>query len=242
MPGAPSIYGADFQSISFAEKGAGYNSDLTPSVNLEQALRYMDTKLGELVSTMKSANTFDSTLIILTAKHGQSPINRTELLWIDPDALINATEVVVAGSALDDAGYLWLANNSDTQTAVNNLMALKTELHIDDIYYGDSAISNGFGDARFDSRAPDIIVKTQVGVIFTDGSPKKTAEHGGLNFDDVSVALFASHPSIKACQNKQTGISTRQIAPTVLKALGLDPMFLEGVRAESTPILPGLPF
>lgn len=201
----------------------------------------MDTKLGELVATMESAGMYDKTLIMLSAKHGQSPIDRSELKWVDPDSLINATAVDVAGSALDDTGLLWLANSSDTALAVKNLQALKSELHILDIWSGASAIANGFGDASRDSRAPDIVIKTEPGVIFTRGSAQKTAEHGGFNHDDVAVALFASHPMIKGCKDN-TAVSTRSIAPTALKALGLDPLYLEGVRAEATPLLPGLPF
>jgi hypothetical protein len=33
-------------------------------------------------------------------------------------------------------------------------------------------------------------------------------------------------------------VTTAQIAPTILKVLGLDPNDLEAVRAENTPVLP----
>ena len=33
---------------------------------------------------------------------------------------------------------------------------------------------------------------------------------------------------------------TTQVAPTILRALGLDPNRLDGVRKEGTPVLPGL--
>jgi hypothetical protein len=35
-------------------------------------------------------------------------------------------------------------------------------------------------------------------------------------------------------------VGTLQVAPTILKALGLDPNSLDGVRLEGTPILPGV--
>jgi hypothetical protein len=34
-------------------------------------------------------------------------------------------------------------------------------------------------------------------------------------------------------------VATTQIAPTILKVLGLDPDELDGVRIEGTPMLPG---
>jgi hypothetical protein len=37
-------------------------------------------------------------------------------------------------------------------------------------------------------------------------------------------------------------VSTNQVAPTILKALGLDPDELDGVRMEGTQSLPELPF
>ena len=35
-------------------------------------------------------------------------------------------------------------------------------------------------------------------------------------------------------------VETTQVAPTIVKALGLDPNALDGVRIEGTPVLPDL--
>jgi hypothetical protein len=37
-------------------------------------------------------------------------------------------------------------------------------------------------------------------------------------------------------------VETAQVAPTILKVLGLDPNALDAVRKEGTPVLPGLHF
>jgi hypothetical protein len=37
-------------------------------------------------------------------------------------------------------------------------------------------------------------------------------------------------------------VQTKQVAPTILKALGLDPASLQAVQKEGTQELPGLPF
>lgn len=74
-------------------------------------------------------------------------------------------------------------------------------------------------------------------MIYTTGS--KIAEHGGLSPDDLDVPLFVSNPCLKAAN--YTGlVETRQIGPTVVKALGFDPLLLQGVQIEGTPVLPGL--
>jgi len=97
----------------------------------------------------------------------------------------------------------------------------------------------GLGDGR-DPRTPDIIVTPNVGVIYT-GSSKKQEEHGGFAHDDVNVVLVVSGAGMKP-GTVYSEVGTNQIAPTILRALGLDPNQLDGVRLEGTQELPALPF
>ncbi|HMH01858.1 MAG TPA: hypothetical protein VK555_10615, partial [Terriglobales bacterium] len=55
---------------------------------------------------------------------------------------------------------------------------------------------------------------------------------------DTHVPLLVSHPSLGR-QEIKFPIQTAQIAPTILKVLGLDPNSLRAVREERTPSLPG---
>jgi hypothetical protein len=64
-------------------------------------------------------------------------------------------------------------------------------------------------------------------------SQSKTAERGGLSDDDRHVAYFASNPQLKK-RLVIDPVSTRQVAPTILAALGLDPKMLKGAVAEGT--------
>jgi arylsulfatase A-like enzyme len=73
-------------------------------------------------------------------------------------------------------------------------------------------------------------------VIYTGGS--RIAEHGGFNEDDTHVALLISRPGFRKL-SINAAVATVQIAPTVLKVLGVDPNELEAVRLESTQVLPG---
>jgi len=69
--------------------------------------------------------------------------------------------------------------------------------------------------------------------------PNWQAEHGGFNKDDTNVALLVSNPGIKS-ESISNAVATTQIAPSILKLLGLDPWALQAVREEHTELLPQL--
>ena len=100
-----------------------------------------------------------------------------------------------------------------------------------------ASLRNKFNDPRRDQRTPDIVLKVNTGVIFTGGS--KIAEHGGLNEDDVHVALLISLPGIKH-ETVKTPVTNQQVAPTIVKALGFDPGQLQAVQREHIRVLPFL--
>ena len=91
-----------------------------------------------------------------------------------------------------------------------------------------------------DPRTPDIIVTPNVGVTYT-GSASKLEEHGGFSHDDTNVMLLLSNPGI-APRTIYSEVGTLQVAPTILKALGLNPSELDGVRREGTQVLPAVQF
>src|SRR5262249_50827335 len=91
-----------------------------------------------------------------------------------------------------------------------------------------------------DPRTPDIVVQPNEGVVYT-GSLKKQAEHGGFAPNDVEAMVLVSNPKIKT-KTLGTPVETRQVAPTILSLLGLDPSSLDAVRLEGTSVLPGIQF
>ena len=84
-----------------------------------------------------------------------------------------------------------------------------------------------------DPRTPDIIVLPNVGVVYT-GSLKKQSEHGGFAWDDTNVMILVSNPEFER-RTIHSFVETTQVAPTILKFLGLDPDDLDAVRKEGTP-------
>jgi hypothetical protein len=143
------------------------------------------------------------------------------------------------GPTEDDVSLVWLKSSADTDASVKILEdnASAAGIALGQIYYG-TTLSINFNDPTVDPRTPDIIVTPNVGVTYS-GSKAKLAEHGGFAHDDTNVMLLVSNPSFQA-KTVRTEVGTAQVAPTILKALDINPTTLYAVRVEGTPVLPGV--
>jgi hypothetical protein len=247
-PGVPAIFGMNFQAVSVAQKNArtpdgGYlDAAGTAGAELAHALAHTDASIGRMVDELKAQKRFADTLIIVTAKHGQSPIDKSLVRKVDGDAVAALIDAVapLAGHIEDDVALYWLKDPNTAPAAVAALLQPGTlDPSIDTVYSAASAHFRGmFGDPRRDSHTPDLVVKLKKGTIYSL-STKKNAEHGGFADDDSHVALIVSNPALEPCSVSQT-VRTKQVAATVLAALGLDLFKLDAVRAEGTMPLPKL--
>jgi hypothetical protein len=246
--GVPAVFGTNFQAVSVGEKLAvdpvtgakGGYADVngTPNAGLAGELDFVDQSLGKIVNELKAQRLYDSTLIIISAKHGQSPIDVSKRRGIgggQPAATIGSAE---AFDISDDGSLIWLTSPSLAPAVVTNLSlpANQQALGIQEIFSG-AALRNKFDDPRLDPRTPDIILKVNTGVIFTGGT--KLSEHGGFNEDDVHTALLVSLPNLEPV-TIAAATSNQQVAPTIIRALGLDPQELQAVRKEQIRVLPFL--
>jgi len=255
--GVPAIFGMNFQAVSVAQKVTfdGYaDAAGTPSVELESSLDFVNDALQSMLDTLSTEHLLDDTLIIVGAKHGQSPIDVAKLHMIfssahpNPEAVLDVTDpadllgsggVNVAFEVADDVALLWLNDQTQLATAVSILQADQqgpNAARIQTIYSG-PALKQLFGDPK-KGRTPDIIVQPIPGTIYS-GSAKKIAEHGGFAPDDTHVLLVVSNPSLDP-GTVDVPVTNQQVAPTILTALGLDPQDLEAVRREGTRTLPGI--
>ena len=101
-----------------------------------------------------------------------------------------------------------------------------------------SVLAPLYGNPFGNTRTPDFIARTVHGLIYTSGT--KLAEHGGFFVpDDRNVALLLSNPKINPA-TVNDNVETRQIAPTILNVLGINPKELDGARKENSKVLPGL--
>jgi hypothetical protein len=279
-PGTPAVFGMNFQAVSVGQKLAKDNSDgscgddLDPKLNgqtggyrdgsgaptdvLAYGLQKTDEALGSMIKALKDEGLYKSTLFIVTAKHGQSPINPVkvnkpghfaDLVAALPDAGTNPAAIALANAAHcstgpcgfvqdDDIALIWLEDQSQTKQVAAYLNANANALFIEEVLAG-AEIKLKFNDPATDSRTPDILVQPVYGTVYTT-SKKKNAEHRGFSFGDTNVGLIVSNPDLRARRVK-TPVATSQVAPTILRALGIDPRALKSVRAEHTAMLPGLP-
>ena len=258
---APTVFGMNFQAVSVGQKlhekslaitGGYQDAAGTPSAALLSQIEFVDASIGKMVQELKNRGLYDSTLIIISAKHGQSPIdpNRVQRIPHDlpsdqaPSDVLGGIGTGLVGGGLvgqaleDDVSLIWLTDQTQTAASVAKLEAAEASIGAGEIFSGPS-LDLIFNDPKVDSRTPDIIVAPNVGVTYTGGS-KKIAEHGGFAEDDRHVMLLVSNPNLDS-RNVTSTVQTAQIAPTILKALHLDPDQLQAVQKEHTQVLPGVP-
>jgi hypothetical protein len=286
--GTPAIFGLNFQTLSVAQKiisdpttligpdkngnyttsapqAGGYqlvNGKVVPGPVVSSALDYVNAELGRMVAAIHREGLANSTTIIVTAKHGQSPQNPNQLVTVKDGPIIDAinaawanthpsnTKLIVAGTD-DDLWQSYLSDNSQTaDNFVKNYLWSHTAQGLDvndnpvtvqhsglaQIWAGADA-AQFFGVSVNNGHYPDVFGKVQEGVVYS--GPTKLAEHGGMNIGDTHVLMVVNGPDIKAQVNSHP-VETTQVAPTILYVLGLKPDALTAVQKEGTPVLPGL--
>ena len=279
----PTIFGMNFQAVSVGQKliepksairtdantGGYEDAQGSPRPKMLAEIQFVDAAIGQMVAALKHEGLLDSTTVIITAKHGQSPIDPNRFFPIPGNSGNNGTppsgivgNLLPAvyndpnnglGLAEDDISQIWLADSNRTGDAVTALENAATAIGPGQIYHGASlnTLFNPPGVPEHpgpccklreggDPRTPDIVVIPNVGVVYT-GNLKKQSEHGGYAWDDTNVMLLVSNPRIEA-RTIHSFVETAQVAPTILKILGLDPDALDAVRQEGTPVLPFLFF
>ncbi len=278
-PGVPDVFGMNFQAVSVGQKLAidnfdgscvadhgslngqpgGYKDGSgTPTAVLAYALDQTDAALASMIQALKNQKIYDSTLFIVTAKHGQSPIKPLKINkpghFADvvaklPDGTTNPAAIAITGANAcpkgpcgfvndDGIALIWLADQSMDKQVRDYLNANAVPLFIDEVMAGDE-LTLRFGDPLKDTRTPDLIVRPTYGTIYTTSDKPKNAEHGGYNYGDTNVGLVVSLPGLQA-KTIKSPVTSAQVAPTILRALGLDPQALKSVRVEKTHPLPGL--
>jgi len=270
----------NFQAVSVGQKlpiGGYLDAVGDPKAPLAQAIAHTDASIGRMVDALEDRGLLRSTAIIITAKHGQSPIDFSRLAMeggghapvqtvADPLPFIKKADPNVDNGAgplgesteghfqTDDVGILWLQNQSTSNrdAVVGQLKANAAAIFANvnppatifdaNITYGEELAEiygdPTSGDALAHARAPNVFIQPNAGVIYS-GSSKKIAEHGGGTVDDTNVALLVVWKGLES-RSIHHRVSTRQIAPTIVKVLGLDPRSLDSVRKEHTRVLPGL--
>jgi predicted AlkP superfamily pyrophosphatase or phosphodiesterase len=151
----PTVFGTNFQTLSVAQKApvkdhGGYlDASFTPGEQVANAITYADESLGRIVSELKQRSLYTSTVIIVTAKHGQSPADNSKLVkhgdtltklleannYLDPAGKFGQNSTTsgnlndgsgLAGTGFaqtDDVGLIWLRDRSQVDAVVATLKA-----------------------------------------------------------------------------------------------------------------------
>ena len=188
------------RAFRVAVGSGGYTDAIgTPTPLMLKQIEFVDSAIGKFVSELENQHVYGSTLIVITAKHGQSPVDtqryngdKTSPVTTSPskigDSCLPDSESNAGGQigpTEDDVSLLWLTKCT-AEDAVDTLEktspASSNIAGIGQIFWGPGIrqLFNAPGmppDA--DPRTPDIIVTPNVGVTYS-GSTAKHAEHGGL--------------------------------------------------------------
>ena len=270
----PAIFGMNFQTVSVAQKlvdpikscvrtspppstcdpsyvPGGYEPGSTSSApiftpQLTGGIKSVDTAVGSMVNELRNQGVLGSTTIIITAKHGQSPIDPSTLAKIGHKETTDLTNAGVTPAQVtdDDVALAWLKNQSQTDAAVqalNNDKNGANNARIDYVLSGQT-LADQFNSPTQDPRTPDLIVQPIPGTIYST-STAKVSEHGGFSEDDTHVAMLDVNGA-NLINNSHVGntvstsVRTYEVAPTVLADLGLNPNKLDSVRREGVQVLP----
>src|ERR1700736_1791601 len=149
----------NFQAVSVGqkliEKGVkgGYTDAAgTPTRSMLSEIKFVDGAIGQFIGELKEKHLYESTTIIVTAKHGQSPVDTHRFFPIPGHSGANGTspagvlgltylpdsEINQIGPTEDDISLLWLKPGADLVSAVNLLESKATVAGIGEIFYGPS--------------------------------------------------------------------------------------------------------
>src|ERR1019366_6491677 len=275
----PVIFGMNFQAVSVGEKliengvfGGYQDAAGNPTPKLLSEIEFVDAAIGQMVEALQDQNLLGSTTIIITAKHGQSPIDPARFFPIPGHSglngtspanllaaqnLIPAVEVAGPGPTEDDISQLWLSPGNttatNTLTAVGVLEANAKTAGIGEIFY--------FTSLETMFNAPGVpTVNGPCCVLLPGGDPRTpdiiVAPNVGVVYTG-SKSKQAEHGGFAhddthvmllvsnpdlQSRTIDSFVETTQVAPTILSILGLDPNSLQAVQMEGTPVLPGLTF
>ena len=273
----PAIFGMNFQAVSVGEKliengvKGGYTDAAgDPTIELASEIKFADAAIGQMVEELQDQHLLNSTTIIITSKHGQSPIDPNRFFPIPGHSgsngtspanllqaagLVPAAEIAGPGPTEDDISQLWLSPGNTTATntlaAVNLLETNAKTAGIGEIFYLSSL------ETMFNAPGVPTVNGPCCGLL-PGGDPRTpdiiVAPNIGVIYTGSSSKqeehggfAFDDTNVMLLVSNPSfqprtitSWVETMQVAPTILQILGLDPGSLDAVKMEGTRVLPGL--
>jgi hypothetical protein len=277
----PTLFGMNFQVVSVGQKliersltpivtGGYLDNEGRPTDALLKEIQFADASIGQMVTMLKSRRLYGSTLIVISSKHGQSPIDSKRYLGIGVpsnspvttspamilDALLPPSEqpfppgdptgdAPQIGPTEDDISLLWLTDPSQTANAVG---MLESQSPTTSNIAGMGEIFSGPGIAQMfnpPGLPPNGDPRTpdiivQPNIGATYSGSHKKLAEHGGFAHDDLNVIMLVSNPTISPSTVTSPVETTQVAPTILEALGLDPNRLTAVQKEGTQVLPGL--
>jgi arylsulfatase A-like enzyme len=245
----PALFGMSFTALGAAQSAAGMgylDGSGALSQGLASSFAFVDDSLARVIRELKEKHLYDSTWIFVTAAYGQSPIDprkRRTILLDRVAATANSVRPgLVAHVSGGDVAMVWISDPSTTPAVAKAYDQRAAALGIEEVYSGSrlALTLNPPGlHAGQDPRMPDIILQPELGVRWTTPNDTTVASYGGQLDQDTHVALLVSGAQLTG-RRDPTWVPTTQIAPLLLRALGMEKFDLQALHQEHTPALPGI--
>jgi hypothetical protein len=256
--GVPAILGMNFQGVNIAQKFSGYVdaagttpdnkyfiSSLTGQApGLQQAMDHADASIQAMLDKIDANGLTNSTVVIMASKSGNTPVDRTTFIPINPDTTFKPMIDGALGAGLtatvtaDTMALIWLTDHSRAADVGALLRANSAAIGGGNVYVGaeiDALVDGQM--AGNPGRHPDVIVQPGDGVVYaTAGS--KICDHGGIREQDRHVAMVVAGGKFHPGSTVDAQVTLQMVAPTILKALGLKEHDLDAVNIEQTHRLP----
>jgi hypothetical protein len=242
-PRVPVLFGMSFTSFAQSQKTDGYRDPLGIfSPGLTNALQLIDNSVDRIVRALKAKQLFDSTWIAIASPYGQSPMDQRQRLVIPASRIAQVLNAAIPGGVAHvssgDAAMIWLRDPANTKKAATALRDAAVKLGIQDIYWG-TRLALTLNTPGKDPRMPDIMLQSRAGVVWTSEGDRSRMFHGGLMDEDTHVALMISGPQLTG-RSDPTYVPTTQLAPLLLRSLGMEKFDLKALHIEHSPALPGI--
>jgi hypothetical protein len=239
----PALFGMSFASLATEQAATGYiDAAGTPSDGLAKRFEFVDGAIGRAIHELKIKQLYDSTWIFVASPYGQSPMDQRRRRIIPvarvraiADAIEPGLVVHITGG---DGAMIWLSDPSKTAAVVKIFGDQAAAIGIQDIYSGERLALTLNSPAK-DSRMPDIVLQSELGVLWGVQGDTALEAYGGMLDEDTHVALLVSGAQLTG-RNDPTYVPTTQLGPLLLRALGMEKFDLQALHLEHSPALPGI--
>lgn len=219
----------------------GGNADPARVITL---MKGFDHDLGEIEDAYRKAGILDKTLFVITADHGMEPIQH----FISPSvisAAISGAGTTAPSTSSSTGEYIWLADKTKAQTVAQKLVAEK-DPGIQSTYYlqptptphyvsaGGSFVSPMVDQANLymlrtliGPHEPDVVSFAKDGYSFSTTTSWK-GDHGGSTWQSQHIPMIFSGPGVRQRFISSEPAVLEDLAPTILRIMGVKPTGMEG--------------